>query len=74
MQATLSKLKIFKQISLKIKKATKLNKAAHTTAWNGVSTLVETIVAIELAASWKPLIKSNAIQRKMMAISIMDII
>ena len=37
--------------SLKIKKAAKLKKAAHTTAWKGVSTLVETIVAIELAAS-----------------------
>jgi hypothetical protein len=37
--------------SLKIKKAAKLKKAAHTTAWNGDNTLVETIVAIELAAS-----------------------
>jgi len=36
---------------LKIKKATKLKKAAQTTAWNGVSTLVDTMVAIELAAS-----------------------
>ena len=41
------------------KKATKFQNAAHKTAWNGVSTLVETMVAIELAASWKPLIKSN---------------
>ena len=37
--------------SLKIKKAIKLNAAAHRTAWNGVSTFVETIVAIEFAAS-----------------------
>src|SRR4030095_7011591 len=37
--------------SLKIKKATELNKAAHNTAWKGVNTLVDTIVAIELAAS-----------------------
>jgi hypothetical protein len=29
--------------------------AAHNTAWKGVSTLVETIVAIEMAASWNPL-------------------
>src|SRR5689334_9105407 len=41
--------------SLKMKKATKLKRAAHSTAWNGVSTLVLTIVAIEFAASWKPL-------------------
>ena len=44
---------------LAIKKATKLKDAAHNTALKGVSTLVETIVAIELAASWNPLIKSN---------------
>jgi hypothetical protein len=37
--------------SLKIKKATKLKKAAHITACKGDNTLVETIVAIELAAS-----------------------
>ena len=34
-----------------IKKATKLKNAAHNTALKGVRTLVETIVAIELAAS-----------------------
>ncbi|MND07545.1 hypothetical protein D3C83_295850 [compost metagenome] len=33
------------------KAATKLKKAAHTTAWPGFSTRVETTVAIELAAS-----------------------
>src|SRR5687767_13717534 len=37
--------------SLNIKKATKLNNAAQRTAWNGVNTLVETTVAMELAAS-----------------------
>src|SRR6266545_2670959 len=39
--------------------ATKLKKAAHTTACSGVSTRVDTTVAIELAASWKPLMKSK---------------
>src|SRR2546425_11955034 len=39
--------------------ATKLKNAAHTTAWSGVRTRVETTVAIELAASWKPLMKSK---------------
>jgi len=34
-----------------IKKATKLKKAAHKTALKGDKTFVETIVAIELAAS-----------------------
>src|SRR6266849_9454874 len=42
------------------KAATKLKKAAHTTAWSGVSTRGETTVAMELAASWKPLMKSNS--------------
>ena len=36
---------------LAIKKATKLKKAAHNTALKGLNTLVETIVAMELAAS-----------------------
>ena len=40
---------------LKTRKAMKLKNAAHTTASRGLSTLVETTVAIELAASWKPL-------------------
>jgi hypothetical protein len=35
--------------------ATKLKNAAHTTALPGDSTRVDTTVAIELAASWKPL-------------------
>lgn len=38
-------------IHLAIKNATKLKNAAHITAWNGVRTLVDTMVAIELAAS-----------------------
>src|SRR5215204_943029 len=43
----------------KTRKAMKLNRAAQTTAIRGVRTRVETTVAIELAASWKPLVKSN---------------
>ena len=35
--------------------ATKLKKAAQATACVGVRTRVETTVAMELAASWKPL-------------------
>src|SRR5262249_30420915 len=43
----------------KPKAATKLKNPAHTTACSGVSTRVETTVAMELAASWKPLMKSK---------------
>ncbi len=39
--------------------AAKLKKAAQMTAFPGVSTRVETTVAMELAASWKPLRKSK---------------
>ena len=39
--------------------ATKLKNAAQITALPGVSTRVETTVAMEFAASWKPLMKSN---------------
>ena len=42
------------------KAATKLKNAAQTTAFCGESTRVETTVAIEFAASWKPFRKSNA--------------
>ncbi len=35
----------------KVNAAMKLKNAAHTTAWPGVSTRVDTTVAIELAAS-----------------------
>jgi hypothetical protein len=52
---------------LAIKNATKLKNAAHSTAWKGVRTRVETMVAIELAASWKPLMKSNKSARIIMA-------
>src|SRR4051812_47466407 len=43
----------------KTKAATKLKNAAQMTACVGDSTRVETIVAIEFAASWKPLRKSK---------------
>ena len=39
--------------------AAKLKKAAQMTGFPGVSTRVETTVAMELAASWKPLRKSK---------------
>ncbi len=38
----------------------KLKKAAQATAMSGESTRVETTVAMEFAASWKPLMKSKA--------------
>src|ERR1700732_1989949 len=40
--------------------ATKFQKAAHATARNGVSTRVETTVAMEFAASCQPLENSNS--------------
>ena len=43
----------------KTQNAITLKAAAQITACNGVSTFVETTVAIELAASWKPFTKSN---------------
>jgi hypothetical protein len=43
-----------------IRKAMKLKNAAHMTACWGFNTLVETMVAIELAASCMPLVKSKA--------------
>src|SRR4029453_2917577 len=46
--------------------ATKLKNAAQSTATWGVSTRVETTVAIELAASWKPFRKSKASATMMM--------
>src|SRR5512143_391802 len=39
--------------------AAKLNTAAQSTAANGLNTRVPTIVAIEFAESWKPLLKSK---------------
>jgi hypothetical protein len=41
--------------SPKTRNAAKLKNAAHRTARRGDSTRVETTVAIEFAASWKPL-------------------
>ena len=46
--------------------ATKLKNAAHTTAFWGERTRVETTVAIEFAASWKPFRKSNTSATRMM--------
>src|SRR5215217_349926 len=48
-------------------RAAKLKKAAQMTAMRGVSTRVETTVAIELAASWNPLVKSNTSASRTMA-------
>src|SRR4029453_7744978 len=53
----------------KTRNATKLNTAAQMTAIRGVRTLVETTVAIELAASWKPLVKSNTSASRTMAMT-----
>src|ERR1041385_5580831 len=43
----------------KKKAAMKLKNAAQITAYFGESTRVDTTVAMELAASWKPLMKSK---------------
>ena len=48
------------------KAATKLKNAAQSTAFCGESTRVETTVAIEFAASWKPLRKSKTSATRMM--------
>src|SRR6185295_6346625 len=48
------------------KAATKLKKAAQATALWGDRTRVETTVAIEFAASWKPFRKSNVSATRMM--------
>ena len=50
----------------KAKAATKLKKAAQTTATCGERTRVETTVAMEFAASWKPLMKSKTSATTMM--------
>src|SRR5512142_1494565 len=42
-----------------VKAAAKLKTAAQITAASGLSTRVPTIVAIEFAESWKPLLKSK---------------
>src|SRR5258706_16249209 len=46
-------------VSWNTRMATTLKKAAQATAYCGFSTPVDTTVAIELAASWKPVMKSN---------------
>ena len=53
----------------KIRKATKLKNAAQATACCGRSTRVETMVAMEFAASCRPLRKSNASAIRISAIS-----
>src|SRR5579859_2489608 len=55
---------------LKSRNAMKLKNAAHTTATRGLSTRVDTTVAIEFAASWNPLMKSNARARAMTRTSV----
>src|SRR5512133_2303080 len=45
--------------------AMKLKNAAQTTALPGESTRVETTVAMEMAASWKPLMKSKVSATRM---------
>ena len=52
--------------------AAKLKNAAQTTAWRGESTRVDTTVAIELAASWNPLMKSNPSAIAMMRTTAID--
>ena len=54
---------------LDIKKATKLKNAAHKTAWKGVKTFVDTMVAMELAESWNPFIQSKTKAKTMIMIS-----
>jgi hypothetical protein len=46
---------VFATCTPKKNAAAKLKNAAHNTAWKGVKTLVETIVAMEFAASFIPL-------------------
>ena len=50
----------------KMRKATKLKKAAQRTARRGDRTRVETTVAMELAASCMPFVKSKANATRMM--------
>ena len=60
---------VFATLKPKTKKAAKLKNAAHITAYCGFKTRVETIVAIELAASCRPFRKSNASATKIKNIS-----
>src|SRR4051794_18770034 len=49
----------FATATLPVNSAAKLNVAAQNTAASGLSTRVPTIVAMEFAESWKPLMKSK---------------
>src|SRR6476619_5305141 len=49
-----------------------LKNAAQSTACHGLSTPVETTVAIEFAASWKPFMKSNASARSTSSTSVIE--
>ena len=55
LMSTMSFPMVFATASPRTRNAMKLKKAAHTTAAPGESTRVETTVAMELAASWNPL-------------------
>ena len=55
------------------KAAMKLKNAAQITAISGESTRVETTVAMELAASWKPLMKSKISARPISATTVVSI-
>ena len=61
--------KVFATAVPKRNTAMKLNAAAQTTANPGERTRVDTTVAIELAASWNPLMKSKASATTMIAIT-----
>ena len=50
---------VFATPILKMNSAMKFASAAHSTATRGERTRVDTIVAIEFAASWKPLMTSK---------------
>src|SRR6478672_1579819 len=49
----------FATATLPVNSAAKLKNAAHSTAAKGLRTRVPTIVAMEFAESWKPLLKSK---------------
>src|SRR6476469_8612510 len=50
-----------------VNSAAKLKKAAHNTAASGLRTRVPTIVAMEFAESWNPLLKSKTKANAMIA-------
>src|SRR5207248_3098998 len=59
-------------LSGKTRNATKLKNAAQSTAARGLSTRVETTVATELAASWRPLRKSKVSASRMSSHTVKD--